>query len=85
MQGKRLLLLAGTALAVGFIGPAQGQTHPTLTELTQRAKVIRPSAEELKWQRIPWLTDLGQGQRVAQGERRPILLWVTGDDPLERC
>jgi hypothetical protein len=82
---RRLLLLAGTALAIGLISPAQGQQAPTLAELTHRAQIIKPAAAELKWQRIPWLSDLAQGQRVAQTERRPILLWVTGDDPLERC
>jgi hypothetical protein len=82
---RRLLLLAGMALSVGFGGAAQAQTPPTLAELTRRAEIIKPAPEELKWQRIPWLTDLAQGQRIAQAERRPILLWVTGDDPLERC
>jgi hypothetical protein len=85
MHRKPLLWFAGTVLAVGLIGAAWGQTSPTLAALTQRAEVIKPSASELKWQRIPWLMDLAQGQRVAQAERRPILLWVTGDDPLERC
>lgn len=46
---------------------------------------IKPTDAELRWQKIPWLTDLGQAQTVAREERRPILLWVTGDDPLERC
>jgi hypothetical protein len=49
------------------------------------AEVIKPAEEELKWQQIPWVLDLAEGQRLAQQERRPIFLWVTGDDPLERC
>ena len=53
-------------------------------ELARRAEVIKPSAAELKWQQIPWVLDLGEGQRLARAERRPIFLWVTGDDPLER-
>jgi hypothetical protein len=53
--------------------------------LAKRAAVIKPSAEELRWQQIPWVTDLTEGQRLAKAERRPIFLWVTGDDPLERC
>jgi len=39
----------------------------------------------LRWQQIPWLLDLAEGQRLAKAEGRPIFLWVTGDDPLERC
>jgi hypothetical protein len=53
--------------------------------LVKRAAVIKPAAEELRWQQIPWLTDLTEGQRLAKAEGRPIFLWVTGDDPLERC
>jgi hypothetical protein len=40
---------------------------------------------ELNWQRIPWLTDLPEAIRQARAEDRPILLWVGGDDPLDRC
>ena len=45
----------------------------------------KPTAAELRWQQIPWVTDLTAGQRLAKAEGRPIFLWVTGDDPLERC
>jgi hypothetical protein len=46
-------------------------------------KMRRPG--ELNWQRIPWLVDLSEGIRMAKAESRPILLWVAGDDPLQRC
>jgi hypothetical protein len=54
-------------------------------ELAKRAATIEPAPDEVRWQQIPWVTDLAEGQRLAQSERRPIFLWVTGDDPLERC
>jgi len=62
-------------------------TTPRATnqELARRAAAIKPAPEELRWQQIPWVTDLAEGQRLARAERRPIFLWVTGDDPLERC
>ena len=53
--------------------------------LAKRAAVIKPAAEEQRWQQIPWVMDLTEGQRLAKSEGRPIFLWVTGDDPLERC
>jgi hypothetical protein len=53
--------------------------------LANRAAAIKPAAEELRWQQIPWVMDLTEGQRLAKSEGRPIFLWVTGDDPLERC
>jgi hypothetical protein len=39
----------------------------------------------VKWLAIPWLLDLNEGIRAAKAEKRPVLIWVSGDDPLERC
>jgi hypothetical protein len=71
------LLIAGSVLSA----------EPTAADqdLAHRAAIIGPAPEELRWQQIPWVTGLSEGQRLAQAERRPIFLWVTGDDPLERC
>lgn len=54
-------------------------------DLARRAELIKPRPGEYKWQQIPWLVDLGEGIRLAREEKRPLLLWVSGDDPLERC
>jgi hypothetical protein len=40
---------------------------------------------EVKYREIPWLLDLEEGIRLAKREGRPLLLWTSGDDPLERC
>ena len=72
-------LLAACSTLLGDNPQQSGQA------LAKRAAVIKPAAEELRWQQIPWVTDLTQGQRLAKSEGRPIFLWVTGDDPLERC
>jgi hypothetical protein len=79
-EGKRVV---PESVAAGVFFEA-GQS-PADQALAERAAAIKPVAEELRWQQIPWLTDLAEGQRLAQAERRPIFLWVTGDDPLERC
>lgn len=71
-------LLGGGALLVA-------EPSPLDQALAKRAAVIKPALNELRWQQIPWVMDLAEGQRLAQAERRPIFLWVTGDDPLERC
>ncbi len=47
--------------------------------------VRTPHPGELKWQEIPWLTDLREAVRQAKAEGRPLLLFVSGDDPLEKC
>ena len=39
-----------------------------------------------KWRdSIPWLLDLEAGIGLAREEKRPLLIWTSGDDPLERC
>jgi hypothetical protein len=38
-----------------------------------------------RWLEVPWLLDLNEGIRLAKAEQRPVLIWVSGDDPLERC
>jgi hypothetical protein len=54
-------------------------------DLAARAAAVKPTAKELTWERIPWTFDLMDAQRMAKAENRPIFLWATGDDPLERC
>lgn len=47
--------------------------------------VRKPRPGELGWQQIPWGTDLQNAARVARTEKRPLLIFVSGDDPLEKC
>ena len=82
---RTVLGFASPLLALGTLLAAQAADEPSAEALARRATLIKPAASELRWQRIPWLIDLAQGQKRAQAEGRPILLWVTGDDPLERC
>jgi hypothetical protein len=80
----RTFLLSTTFLAAGASLLA-AEPRPTDLALMKRAAAIKPTSEELRWQKIPWVTDLAEGQRLAQTEGRPLFIWVTGDDPLERC
>ena len=82
---RRKFIVVTLLATVSITVCAQAETRPTLDELSRRAAIIKPSPSELMWQQIPWLTDLTAGLRVAKQERCPIFLWVTGDDPLERC
>ena len=76
---------AAPLLALGALLGVQAADEPSAEALAQRATLIKPAASELRWRQIPWLIDLTQGQKQARAEGRPLLLWVTGDDPLERC
>ena len=54
-------------------------------EFSSAGLVTMPHPGELKWQQVPWLTDLRGAVRQARAERRPLLLFVSGDEPLEKC
>jgi hypothetical protein len=54
-------------------------------DLEARASAIKPTPRELTWLGVPWVLNLAEAQKTARQEKRPIFLWVTGDDPLERC
>jgi hypothetical protein len=82
MMKRTLFVLILTIITAGAGFSRDGSP---LEELTRRAEIIKPTAAELKWQRILWLTDLAEARRAALSEHRPFFLWVTGDDPLERC
>src|SRR5262249_54927293 len=85
-----------TAITMAFVAsqlfadpkPAAPDDDPS--RLAKDAAQIHKSVKELlpgelKWQEIPWMLDLKEGIRLAKEEKRPLLLWVSGDDPLEKC
>ena len=82
----KTIIPLGTVLALATLAVGV-RPNPAPDNLANQAlcEAIKPTAAELRWQKIPWLTDLSQAQAVARQEKRPIFLWVTGDDPLERC
>ncbi len=48
-------------------------------------KRLQKQPGELMWQQIPWLEDLPEAFRQAKAENRPVLVWATDNDPLDRC
>jgi hypothetical protein len=77
------------------IVPARGDIR-AVSRAEDVARLPAPAAElytdttlfprATKWRdAIPWLLDLEEGIRLARQERRPLLIWTSGDDPLERC
>ena len=64
---------------------AASLTPGTLAQSPQVVQAVKPTAQELTWQKIPWVLDLDQAVKTARADNRPLFLWATGDDPLERC
>jgi hypothetical protein len=88
-RGSAILL----ALAV-LPGSARTDTQPVsskddVARLPAAARQLYADTtlfpREARYERIPWLLDLEEGIRVAKEEKRPVLIWTSGDDPLERC
>jgi hypothetical protein len=83
------------ALAAVFAAPAR----PDIRPVSAKEDVDRlPAAaarlyadttlfpQPTKWRdAIPWVLDLHKGIQLAREEKRPLLIWTSGDDPLERC
>ncbi len=44
--------------------------------------LIKPTAKEDRWNRIPWLTSLWEARRQAAAKGKPILLWEMDGHPL---
>jgi hypothetical protein len=46
---------------------------------------LKPRPNEVRWKDIPWLNDIGDGIKVAKDEKRPLFIYVSTDEPLDRC
>ncbi len=94
MLGKTMLLSVVGVLAVS---PAAVEASPIpywiddVSRLPPEAARLHAYVSNPLWPReqayrdIPWLVDLNEALRVARDEKRPLLLWTSGDDPLDRC
>lgn len=72
-------------IAVVLLVLAGGSDEDLATQVAQRARELRPGPERLKWQKIPWVLELTEAVRMTKEERRPIFMWGSDDQPLERC
>lgn len=43
---------------------------------------ILPRAGEVRWQEIPWQTDLWQARKLALQQGKPIFAWMMNGSPL---
>jgi hypothetical protein len=80
-----LLVLLLLAQAKPGAKPAPGAWPPPVLDEKSYKKwsdFIRPSADELKWKKIPWRTDLVAAAVEAKALNRPILLWSDQGNPL---
>ncbi len=81
-----LLLLTVLAGPSRSGGPDERKAFiDSATALGIKMEAIKPRADEVRWLQIPWMLDLNEAVKVSKAENRPLLIWVSGDEPLERC
>ena len=87
MNSNFLQTLVCSAIVLAGGAHAQDNVQPNelAKQVASEAERLRPSAERLKWRQIPWMTNLAEGLKVAKQEGRPVFLWGSDDEPLERC
>ena len=77
----RLVMTVPTVLAL-LVGVGQAQDQSVLQK---KADAIRATAGELNYKKIPWVTDLFEGFKLAKQEKRPVFLYLITGDPLDDC
>ena len=86
MAIRKLSLVCPLLAVCGWLQAEETRAPQDFAEnVAQRAAALRPRPERLKWQQIPWMTNLAVGLKVAKAEGRPVFLWGSDDEPLERC
>ena len=55
---------------------------PNRENFQELLAAIRPTPDELRWQEIPWQTDLRVACRLAAEQGKPVFLWTMNGNPL---
>jgi hypothetical protein len=78
MYFHRRVVIAGVAAvwAVMVRATFGGPIPPEQFEYLHR--LIKPQADESKWTRVTWLTNLDQARQRAVAQDKPLLLWRAG-------
>ena len=77
-----LMSVAATLTLVLAPATVPGQEQ---SELGKKADAVRATAAEMNFTKIPWVTDVFDGFRLANEEKRPVFLYVVTGDPLDDC
>jgi hypothetical protein len=49
---------------------------PAEADYRETLRLVLPREEEVRWQEIPWQTDIWEARKVALQERKPIFAWM---------
>jgi hypothetical protein len=90
--GCRTAAALGAVLAAASCREARAPLYPAgipdladdlrQDDLDDWGALLRPSAEELRFARVPWLPSVPEGLAAAAAQGKPVLLWVMNGHPL---
>ncbi len=70
-------------LGVFFAGLTSFAAEPIPPEKFDKLHaLIKPGADDDKWNQIPWLSSLWEARKKAAAQGKPILLWEMDGHPL---
>ena len=69
-----MTLLLAALLALG--------DGPKISEIESLKTLIKPRAEETKWEEIPWMVDLWEARKKAAQTGKPLMLWEMDGNPM---
>ena len=76
---RTTLAAALLLLAIPAVSPAD-DVKPSQVEALKT--LIKPRAQETKWEEIPWQVDLWDARRKAAREGKPLMLWEMDGNPM---
>ena len=80
MRSMNCFVLAGVT---GLWAAASHAADPIAPEKFSKIHaLIKPGADEEKWNEVPWLSNLWEARKKAAAEGKPILLWEMDGHPL---
>ena len=77
--------IASATLWIALLAAPMSAGGEVLSELRHQADTIRATAAETNYVKIPWVTDVFEGFRMAKEEKRPVFLYMITGDPLADC
>jgi hypothetical protein len=74
-------------LLIAGLSAIHAEDDPDCLSTIERSyyRALKPSDRDIRWRRIPWMQDLDAAVKQAKKEKRPLFIWATDDEPLERC